>query len=104
MTEKSRPLLLGAPWATREAKPRQRGINYVRGPAVLGGYLNDFIGCYAEHIDILKLSGHQVTFSSPESISKAIKICHSNSIKVAVGNPPHGRRTKWRLGGYLRLS
>ena len=88
MTEKSRPLLSGAPWAAREAKPRQRGINYVRGPAVLGGYLNDFIGCYAEHIDILKLSGHQVTFSSPESISEAIKICHSNSIKVAVGNPP----------------
>ena len=88
MTETPTPLWTTMPWATREAKPRTRGLNYVRSPAVLGGYLNDFVGCYAAHVDILKLSGHQVTFSSAEKIASAIALCHDNDIQVAVGNPP----------------
>ena len=84
MTETPTPLWTTMPWASREAKPRTRGLNYVRSPAVLGGYLNDFVGCYAAHVDILKLSGHQVTFSSAEKIASAIALCHDNDIQVAV--------------------
>ena len=76
------------PFITRQPKPRQRGLNYVRSPAILGGYLDDVLACYALHIDILKLSGHQVTFSSRSSVVRAIEACRAADVRVAVGNPP----------------
>ena len=36
----------------REAKPRERGINYVRAPKILGHYFADFLTCYGALTDI----------------------------------------------------
>ena len=46
----------------REAKPRERGINYVRAPKILGQYFADFLTCYGALTDIIKLGTNQLTF------------------------------------------
>jgi phosphosulfolactate synthase (CoM biosynthesis protein A) len=76
------------PFAHRQQKPRNKGLNYVRAPAVLGGVLRDTIDCYAPHIDIMKLSGHQASMCSESSILSAIESCHAANVRVSVGNPP----------------
>ena len=76
------------PFAHRAPKPRQRGLNYARGPAVLGSLLQDTLDAYAPHIDILKLSGHQASLASETSLLSAVDACAGAGVKVAVGNPP----------------
>ncbi|MBF9037641.1 hypothetical protein LSUCC0246_03845 [Rhodobacterales bacterium LSUCC0246] len=88
MTENETRLANMLPMAAREAKPRTRGLNYVRAPTILGRYLEDVFACYATDIDILKLSGHQITFSSRPVVVRAVAACREAGVRVAVGNPP----------------
>jgi len=76
------------PFAHRQPKPRVKGLNYVRGPSVLGGVLEDAVASYAPHIDILKLSGHQISFATEASVRRAIDACRAADVRVSVGNPP----------------
>lgn len=82
------PIAPRLPFAHRQQKPRAKGLNYVRAPAILGTMLQDTLDCYAPHIDILKLSGHQATMCTEASIRRAIDACHAAGILVSVGNPP----------------
>lgn len=86
--ESNNPITHLMPFAERQPKPREKGLNYVRGPSILGALLDDVVACYAPHIDILKLSGHQASLSSEASVRKAIDACHAANIQVSVGNPP----------------
>lgn len=81
------PITSLLPFAYREAKPRKRGLNYVRGPALLGHALDDTLQTYAAHIDILKLSGHQASLASGTAVTAAIEACKGHHVAVAVGNP-----------------
>ena len=71
----------------REAKPRERGINYVRAPKILGHYFADFLTCYCALTDILKLGTNQLTFIPEDEIKKVVRLSHDHSVSVAVGNP-----------------
>jgi phosphosulfolactate synthase (CoM biosynthesis protein A) len=81
------PITSLLPFAYRAAKPRKRGLNYVRGPALLGHALQDTLQTYGPHIDVLKLSGHQASLSSEAAVLAAIAACKDNDVAVAVGNP-----------------
>jgi len=76
------------PFADRRPKPRTKGLNYVRAPAVLGATLQDTLDAYAPHIDILKLSGHQASLGTEAALRRAINACAQAGVRVAVGNPP----------------
>ena len=82
------PIAQHLPFAYRQTKPRQRGLNYIRAPAVLGSLLEDTVDAYAPHIDILKLSGHQASLTGEATLRRAIATCERAGIKVSVGNPP----------------
>ena len=71
----------------REAKPRERGINYVRAPKILGQYFADFLTCYGALTDIVKLGTNQLTFIPEDEIKKAIRGSHDHGVRVAIGNP-----------------
>ena len=71
----------------RESKPHERGINYVRAPKILGQYFADFLTCYDELTDIVKLGTNQLTFIPEDEIKKAIQCSHNHGVRVAVGNP-----------------
>lgn len=75
------------PFADRMPKPRQQGLNYIRGPAILGQSLEDLVLTYGVHIDILKLSGHQASLASEKALLQAVEICKDAGIRVSVGNP-----------------
>ena len=81
------PLTPLLPFAYREPKPRNRGLNYVRGPALLGHALQDTLETYGAHVDILKLSGHQASLASEAALVAAIEACKAHDVAVAVGNP-----------------
>ena len=76
------------PWVNRQSKPRLRALDYVRAPIFLGRGLRDLIDCYGCHIDWMKFSGHQFTFTNPKFIHEAIRVCHDPDIKIAAENPP----------------
>ena len=71
----------------REAKPRERGINYVRAPKILGQYFADYLTCYGTLTDIIKLGTNQLTFIPEDEIKKAIRCSHDHGVRVAIGNP-----------------
>jgi phosphosulfolactate synthase (CoM biosynthesis protein A) len=71
----------------RDAKPRERGINYVRAPKILGQYFADFLTCYGPLTDIVKLGTNQLTFVPEEEIKKVIQLSHDHGVLIAVGNP-----------------
>lgn len=71
----------------REAKPRERGINYVRAPKILGQHFADFLTCYSGLTDIVKLGTNQLTFVPEDEIKKAIQRCHEEGVRIALGNP-----------------
>jgi len=81
------PITSLLPFAYRTPKPRIRGLNYVRGPALLGHILEDTLQTYAAHIDILKLSGHQASLASEAAVASAISACKAHDVAVSVGNP-----------------
>lgn len=81
------PITSLLPFAYRVPKPRKRGLNYVRGPALLGHALEDTLQTYGTHIDILKLSGHQASLASGAAVAAAITACKAHDVAVAVGNP-----------------
>lgn len=81
------PLTPLLPFAYREPKPRARGLNYVRGPALMGHALEDTLQTYGAHVDILKLSGHQASLASEKALFAAIDTCKAHAVRVAVGNP-----------------
>jgi phosphosulfolactate synthase (CoM biosynthesis protein A) len=76
------------PFLHRQPKPRLKGLNYVRAPAVLGTTLQDTLDAYAHHIDILKISGHQVSLAAEATLERAFDTCAKAGVRVAVGNPP----------------
>lgn len=89
MTSKSANSLADLlPIAHREPKPRSKGLNYIRSPAILGSTLDALLQCYAAEMDILKLSGHQATFAAESMIEHAIEACHAAGVRVSIGNPP----------------
>ncbi|MBT4235555.1 MAG: hypothetical protein HOD69_15760 [Marinovum sp.] len=71
----------------REAKPRERGLNYVRAPKVLGQYYVDYVTCYGALTDIVKIGTHQLTYIPEDEIKKVIRLSHDNNIIIAIGNP-----------------
>ncbi len=81
------PLTPLLPFAYRVPKPRKRGLNYVRGPSLLGHALQDMVQTYSAHVDILKLSGHQASLASEKTLAAAISECKEHEVAVAVGNP-----------------
>ena len=71
----------------RESKPRERGINSVRAPKILGQYFSDFLTCYGALTDVVKLGTNQLTFIPEDEIKKAIRSSHDHDVHVAIGNP-----------------
>ena len=67
---------------------RLRGLNYVCIPTVLRRGYRDLIDCYGCHIDWMKFSGHQFTFTNLKLIHDAIRVCYNADIKIAVGTSP----------------
>ena len=41
----------------RGKKPREKGINYVRAPVMVGKCIDDYLEAYANLVDIFKISG-----------------------------------------------
>ena len=52
----------------REAKPRERSINYVRALKTLGQYFADFPTCYGALTDIMKPGTNQRAFIPKDEI------------------------------------
>jgi phosphosulfolactate synthase (CoM biosynthesis protein A) len=71
----------------RDAKPRERGINYVRAPKILGQYFADYLTCYGALTDVVKLGTNQLTFIPEDEIEKVIRCSHDHGVRVALGNP-----------------
>ena len=71
----------------REAKPRDRGVNYVRAPKVLGQYFTDYLTCYGALTDIIKIGTNQLTFVPEAEIKKVIAQSHDHDVRIAIGNP-----------------
>ncbi len=75
------------PFLTREKKPREVGINYVRAPVMVGKCIDDFLEAYSDIIDILKLSGKQAAMMNEKSLLDFISICKKYDVLVSIGNP-----------------
>jgi phosphosulfolactate synthase (CoM biosynthesis protein A) len=71
----------------RETKPREKGLNYIRAPKVLGQYFTDYLTCYCALTDIIKIGTNQLTFIPETEIKKVIAQSHSHGVRVALGNP-----------------
>ena len=71
----------------RETKPRERGLNYVRAPKVLGQFYTDYLTCYGALTDIVKIGTNQLTFIPEDEIRKMIVQSHDHGVRVAIGNP-----------------
>ena len=71
----------------RETKPREKGLNYIRAPKVLGQYFTDYLTCYGALTDIIKIGTNQLTFIPETEIKKVIAQSHSHGVRVALGNP-----------------
>ena len=71
----------------REPKPRDRGLNYVGAPKVLGQYFSDFLACYDTLTDIIKIGTNQLTFAPEAEIESVIRSSHDHDVRVAIGNP-----------------
>jgi len=75
------------PFQKREKKPRNKGINYVRAPVMVGQCINDYLSAYGNLVDIFKLSGKQAAMMSRSSLVEFISACKKHAVLVAVGNP-----------------
>ena len=75
------------PFITREKKPREKGINYVRAPVMVGTCIDDYLEAYSNLVDIFKISGKQGAQMSKKSLERFIKTCKTFEVKVALGNP-----------------
>lgn len=68
-------------------KPRKTSITYVRGPNVLGQYMNDFIETAAPWIDVLKIGSHNARLMPRSGLERTIRAATEHGIDVAIGNP-----------------
>ena len=84
MTDISFPSL---PFIEREKKPREKGINYVRAPVMVGTCIEDYLEAYANLVDIFKISAKQGAQMSKKSLLRFIKTCKNFDVQVALGNP-----------------
>ena len=84
MTNPSFPNL---PFLKREKKPRDKGINYVRAPVMVGKCIDDYLEAYGELVDIFKLSGKQAAMMSQSSLLDFISTCKKYEVLIALGNP-----------------
>ena len=75
------------PFIKREKKPREKGINYVRAPVMVGTCIDDYLEAYSNLVDIFKISGKQGAQMSKKSLERFIKTCKTFEVKVALGNP-----------------
>ena len=75
------------PFQKREKKPRNKGINYVRAPVMVGQCINDYLSAYSSLVDVFKLSGKQAALMSRSSLVDFISTCKKHEVLVAVGNP-----------------
>ena len=75
------------PFLKRERKPRNKGINYVRAPVMVGQCINDYLEAYSDLVDIFKLSGKQAAMMSQSSLVEFISTCKEYEVLVAIGNP-----------------
>jgi phosphosulfolactate synthase (CoM biosynthesis protein A) len=71
--------------AQREAKPRSRGINYVREPGLDAGTLGHHLAGSAEHVDILKFRGFIPRLQPRSVVAANIEAAHAAGIEVALG-------------------
>ena len=71
----------------REKKPREKGINYVRAPVMVGSCVEDYLEAYANLVDIFKISGKQGALMSKKSLLRFIATCKDFEVKIALGNP-----------------
>ena len=71
----------------REKKPREKGINYVRAPVMVGSCVDDYLEAYADLVDIFKISGKQGAMMSKKSLLRFIASCKDFDVKIALGNP-----------------
>ena len=70
----------------REEKPREKGINYVRAPVMVGSCVEDYLEAYADLVDIFKISGKQGALMSKKSLLRFLASCKDFDVKVALGN------------------
>ena len=82
----------------RETKPREKGLNYIRAPKVLGQYFSDYLTCYGALTDIIKIGTNQLTFIPETEIKKVIAQSHSHGVRVALGRRAVRRRRRRRRG------
>lgn len=75
------------PFQKREQKPRNKGINYVRAPVMVGQCIIDYLGAYGDLVDVFKLSGKQAALMSTSALKEFISTCRKHEVLVAVGNP-----------------
>ena len=75
------------PFKKRDQKPRNKGINYVRAPVMVGQCITDYLEAYGDLVDIFKLSGKQAAMMSTSSLKEFISTCRKYEVLVAVGNP-----------------
>ena len=75
------------PFQKREKKPRDKGINYVRAPVMVGQCINDYLSAYGNLVDVFKLSGKQAALMSTSALKEFISTCRKHEVLVAVGNP-----------------
>ena len=75
------------PFIRREKKPREKGINYVRAPVLVGSCITEYLEAYGHLVDIFKLSGKQAAMMSRTSLKKFISTCKDHEVQVALGNP-----------------
>ena len=75
------------PFIKREKKLREKGINYVRAPVMVGTCIDDYLEAYSNLVDIFKISGKQGAQMSKKSLERFIKTCKTFEVKVALGNP-----------------
>ena len=52
------------PILDRQSKPRETGINYVRAPVMAGSVVGDYLAAFGEMVDIFKLSGNCLLYTS----------------------------------------
>ena len=71
----------------RVKKPREKGINYVRAPVMVGKCIDDYLEAYANLVDIFKISGKQAAQMSKKSLTRFIATCKKFDVQVALGNP-----------------
>ena len=90
------------PFQKREKKPRNKGINYVRAPVMVGQCINDYLSAYGNLVDIFKLSGKQAAMMSRSSLVDFISLQKTRGPRRC-RQSGHGCRFEWWRKGCRQL-